>query len=210
MSQARRCKTAAELLGVMDTPKTGRGRLIITAIDLFYTHGFNAVGLDRILAEAGVTKTTFYKHFESKDELVVEAVKVRDQWEQEAWTRAVEARAGGDPRAELLAVFEVLDEWFNAPDFGGCMFINAAAEFPNPADPVHQAAAAHKTAFRDWITQLAREAGATEVDVFVDQYVLIFEGSLIMRQVHGRDDAARLARNTIGQLLGHDLPENSA
>ncbi len=186
----------------MDTPREGKGRLLAVAIDLFYTHGFNAVGLDRILHEAGVTKTTFYKHFESKDQLMVEAVQVRDRWEQEAWMRAVEQRACGEPRVALLAMFDVLDEWFNAPDFGGCMFINAAAEFPNPADPVHQAAMAHKASFHDWVTSLAREAGVPDAARFVDQYVMLFEGALVMRQAHARNDAARIARATVELMLG--------
>ena len=71
-------RTAAQLLGIPDESTSGRERLIDKAIDLFYSHGFNAVGIDRIIAAAGVTKTTFYKHFESKDELMVAAVKKRD------------------------------------------------------------------------------------------------------------------------------------
>src|SRR4051812_35762112 len=91
-------KTAEELLGIPDPPKNGRERLILKAIDLFYTHGFNAVGVDQIIDAAGVTKTTFYKHFESKDELMVAAVKRRDEWESAAWGRAIRAVAGDDPR----------------------------------------------------------------------------------------------------------------
>src|SRR5438034_2756008 len=149
-------RTAAQLLGIPDESTSGRERLIDKAIDLFYSHGFNAVGIDRIIAAAGVTKTTFYKHFESKDELMVAAVKKRDDWESAAWGRAVQAAAGDDPRRQLMALFDVLDEWFNAPDFRGCMFINTAAEFPNPHDPVHQAAAAHKRRCRDDWRDLAK------------------------------------------------------
>src|SRR5439155_11061827 len=110
-----RAKTAAELLGAPPAAKNARERLIDHAIDLFYSHGFNAVGLDQVLAAAGVTKTTFYKYFQSKDDLMVAAVQRRDAWEMEAWGRAVVARAGEDPRAQLLALFDVLHEWFNAP-----------------------------------------------------------------------------------------------
>ena len=76
-----RPKSAAELLGLPDAPKTGRDRLVAAAIELFYRHGFGAVGIDRVIAAAGVTKTTFYKHFESKDDLMVAAVRRRDEWE---------------------------------------------------------------------------------------------------------------------------------
>ena len=199
-------KAAAELFGAVRQPRNARDRLIDTAIDLFYRHGFNAVGLDRIITETGVTKTTFYKHFASKDDLMVAAVEMRDAWEAEAWRRAVAKRAGDDPRARLLGMFEVLDGWFNDPAFGGCMFINAASEFPNPHDPVHQAAARHKQAVRDEIRDLAAQAGAADADTFADEYVLVLEGALVMRQVHHRDDAARMARAMVARLIDAHIP----
>lgn len=194
-------KTAAELLGSPQAPRNARDRLINTAIDLFYEYGFNAVGVDLIIARTGVTKTTFYKHFESKDQLMVEAVRRRDAWEREAWQKAVRKMAGPKPRNQLLGLFDVLDMWFNAPDFRGCMFINTAAEFPNPNDPIHEAAAEHKRAARDDARDLASAAELPDPEAFADQYTMILEGTLIMRQVHGRNDAARLARKMVEQLL---------
>ncbi len=199
-------KAAAELFGAVRQPRNARDRLIDTAIDLFYRHGFNAVGLDRIITETGVTKTTFYKHFASKDDLMVAAVETRDAWEAEAWRRAVAKRAGDDPRTRLLGMFDVLDGWFNDPAFGGCMFINAASEFPNPHDPVHQAAARHKQAVRDEIRDLADQAGADDADTFADEYVLVLEGALVMRQVHHRDNAARMARAMVERLIEAHVP----
>src|SRR3954469_7072656 len=108
-------KSAAELLGLPDGPKTGRDRLLSAAVELFYRRGFGAVGIDHVIAAAGVSKTTFYKHFESKDELMVAAVQRRDEWESQAWSRAVQKLAGDDLRAQLLAMFDVLDIWFNDP-----------------------------------------------------------------------------------------------
>src|SRR5437660_10412502 len=135
-------KSVSELFGLPDPPKTGRERLVAAAIELFYRRGFGAVGVDQVIATAGVTKTTFYKHFEGKDDLMVAAVQRRDEWESLAWDRAVRKLAGDDPAKQLLAMLDVMDLWFNDPDFRGCMFLNTAAEFPNPRDPVHQAAAA--------------------------------------------------------------------
>jgi AcrR family transcriptional regulator len=202
-------KTAVELLGIPDPPRTGRDRLVLHAIELFYTHGFNAVGIDRIIDAAGVTKTTFYKHFDSKDDLMVAAVKQRDAWEAAAWGRAIHAAAGDDPRARLLALFDVLDEWFNAPDFRGCIFINTAAEFPNPHDPIHQAAASYKRRCRDNWRDAAKAAGAeaNDAETFADQYALLVEGTLIMRQVHGRNDAARVARGMVQPLVDRFFAE---
>jgi len=202
-------KTAAELLGLPDTPKTGRGRLVAAAVELFYRRGFNAVGVDLVIAAAGVTKTTFYKHFDSKDDLMVAAVLQRDDWESQAWNRAVKELAGDDPRQQLLCMLDVLDHWFNAPDFGGCMFLSAAIEFPNPNDPVHQAASKHKRALRDHFRNLAQAAGATRVgaEQFADCYAALIEGALVMRQACGRDDAARAIRPAIAQLVDSYLPD---
>ena len=202
MSQVR-YKTAGELLGLPELPKNGRERLIATAVDLFYRHGFGAVGIDRVIATAGVTKTTFYKHFEGKDDLMVAAVQRRDEWESKAWQRAVRKLAGDDPTAQLLAFLDVLDLWFNEPEFRGCMFTNTAMEFPNPHDPVHQAAMAYKLRTRNHIRDLAHAAGARETDaeVFADCFTALIEGALILRQTHGRNDAARVVKPVLEQLL---------
>ena len=199
-------KPVAELFGLPEPPKTGRARLVHVAIELFYSHGFQAVGVDQILAAAGVTKTTFYKHFESKDDLLVAAIGQRDQWEMQAWTAAVQKMAGDDPKSQLLAFFDVLDIWFNAPDFRGCQFINAAAEFPNPHDPVHAVAAEHKRRNRDFFRDLAAAAGAADPESFADQYTALVEGTLVLRQVHGRDDAAKVIKPAVESLVSEKLP----
>jgi AcrR family transcriptional regulator len=197
-------KSALELLGQPTKPRTGRERLVAAAVELFYRHGFGAVGIDRVIAAAGVTKTTFYKHFESKDDLMVAAVRRRDEWESAAWDRAVRKLAGDDPAAQFLAVLDVLDVWFNDPDFRGCMFLNTAAEFPNPHDPVHRAAADYKRRKRDHFRDLARAAGAgpAEAETFADCFTVLIEGALVLRQAHGRNDAARVIRPAVEQLLG--------
>src|SRR5690349_3011857 len=168
-------KSIAQLFDLPATPKTGRDRLVAAAIELFYRHGFGAIGIDRVIASAGVTKTTFYKHFESKDDLMVAAVQRRDEWESQAWDRAVRKLAGDDPAKQLLAMLDVMDLWFNDPDFRGCMFLNTAVEFPNPHDPIHQAAAEYKRRARDHWRDLARAAGAepTAAETFADCYAAL-------------------------------------
>lgn len=198
-------KTAAELLGVFEIPQRGRGRLVATAVELFYRNGFNAVGIDRVIEDAGVTKTTFYKHFDSKNDLMVAAVEMRDEWEQEAWGRAARTLGGDEARAQLLALFDVLDVWFKDEDFGGCMFLNVASEFPNPHDPVHRAAAKHKRANWEMVRGLAERAGDAEPESFADLYMIAFEGALVLRQVYGRDDAAARARPIIERLIEERL-----
>ena len=203
-------KPIVELFGLPDPPTTGKGRLVHAAIELFYSHGFQAVGVDQIIAAAGVAKTTFYKHFESKDDLLVAAIRQRDEWEMQAWVTAVEKLAGDDPRDQLLGFFDVLDLWFNSPDFRGCQFINAAAEFPNPHDPIHQVAAEHKRKNRDLFRDLAKQAGAADADGFADRYTALVEGTLILRQVHGRDDAAVAIKPAIEILVQSALCETKA
>jgi len=205
MEEGQEKRSAAELLGVFEIPERGRGRLVATAVELFYRHGFNAVGIDQVIEEAGVTKTTFYKHFKSKNELMVAAVEMRDDWETEAWKRAARTVGGDKARAQLRALFEVLDVWFNDHDFGGCLFLNVASEFPNPHDPVHRAAARHKLATWEMVRDLAEEAGDPVPDIFADRYMLVFEGALVLRQVYGRNDAARSARPIVDQLIEERL-----
>ncbi|VTR96757.1 family transcriptional regulator : Transcriptional regulator, TetR family protein OS=Pseudoalteromonas tunicata D2 GN=PTD2_05670 PE=4 SV=1: TetR_N [Gemmata massiliana] len=204
-----RTKSVTELFGLPDPPKTGRERLVATAVDLFYRHGFGAVGIERVIEAAGVTKTTFYKHFKGKDDLMVAAVRRRDEWESQAWGRAVRAIAGERPAEQFLAMLDVMDVWFNDSDFRGCMFANTAAEFPNPHDPVHQAAAEYKRRTRDSRRDLAQAAGADEAgaEAFADCFTALVEGALVLRQIFGRNDAARVVRPAVELLISTYLRE---
>lgn len=206
MSQVGPFKSVVKLLGAPEIAKQGRERLIDFAIDLFYTHGFNAVGLDQVIAAAGVTKTTFYKHFDSKDDLIVAAVEKHDKWEIHKWREELTRRGGGDPKKTLLAIFDVLDHWFNDEQFGGCLFINTAAEFPNPQDPVHQAATRHKQRTRDDVREIAQQGGATDPEEFADRFQVLVEGTLILRQVHCRNDAAMISRPMAQMLIDSYFP----
>jgi AcrR family transcriptional regulator len=201
-------RTTTEILGLPDPPKTGRERLVAAAVDLFYRRGFGAVGIDQVIDAAGVTKTTFYKHFECKEDLMVAAVKKRDEWESLAWDRTIQEIAGDDPVKQLLATIDVMDTWFNDPEFHGCMFMNTAAEFPNPHDPVHQAAAEFQKRARDHRRDLARRAGAdaAAAEAFADCYTALIQGALILRQTQGRNDAARAIQPAVEQLIAAYLP----
>jgi AcrR family transcriptional regulator len=199
-------RSAKDLLGIRAVPKNARDRLINTAIDLFYDHGFHVIGLDRILAETGVTKTTFYKYFDSKEDLIVAAIERRDVWETTARNRAVLKRAGRDPAKQLIALIDVLDDWFNHPEFKGCIFITAAVEFPDPSDPAHQAAAAYKMRGRGETLELAKRAGAKDPEAFTDMYSTIVEGAVILRHIHQRNDAARIARPLVEHLIQSHIP----
>lgn len=198
-------RRVVELFGLPEPRQTGRDRLVHIAVELVYLHGFQAVGVDQVIAAAGVSKTTFYKHFESRDDLLVAAIRQRDAWEAQAFQESVAKLAGDEPRARLLAMFDVMDDWFSSPDFRGCQFINAAAEFPNPHDPIHAAAAEHKRKNRDGLRDLAKAAGADDPETFADQYTALIEGTLVMRQIHGRNDAARVIKPAAQALIDRYL-----
>jgi AcrR family transcriptional regulator len=181
-------------------PALTRERLLDAAAVLFYEHGFHAVGLDRILAEVGVTKTTFYNHFESKDALVVAVLEDRDALDLQA-LRDELARAGSDARERLLLVFDVLDAWFRDEGFQGCLFINAAAQYPNPNDPVHVAALRHGENLGRLLAELAREAGAAEPEVLARQLGLLVAAAISARHLGLDPDAARTSRRMAEVLV---------
>jgi len=198
-------KTAADLFGKGETPTDTRDRLIHTAMNLFYIHGIHAVGLDRVIAEVGVTKTTFYNHFESKDQLICDVLRKRSEWEFQSMVEKVDEIAGGDPCRALLAFFDVLHAWFTEPEFRGCQFINAAVEFPSPNDPVHQIAAEHARRTFAQIAEFARRAEVDDPEGLAEKWGVLFEGAITMRQVAGRNDAARVARGVAERLLADHL-----
>lgn len=193
------------LFGDRGEPTTTREKLVEVAIDRFYVQGFHAVGLDQILAEVGVTKTTFYNHFESKDELIIEALERREHWETKAFLERAMQLGGDDPKQQLLAIFDVLDEWFNHPDFHGCLFLNACIEFPSANDPVHRVGAKHYVIATEQFAALAAEAGASEPGLLADQLVVLFQGTLTHRHVACDNAAASKARKVAEVLIDQAL-----
>lgn len=180
---------------------TKREQLVDTAIELFYRRGFNATGIDKILAEAGVAKMTLYNHFKSKDELILAALRRRDERLRDWLMRFVEEHAES-ARDRLLAVFDAHREWFEQDDFRGCMFINAAAEFSSIADPIHGIAAEHKRLISGYLRGLANEAGAADSERLAAQLMLLLDGAIVGAQISkdtavadGARDAARVLIN---------------
>jgi AcrR family transcriptional regulator len=122
---------------VISSPK--RDHLMATAWRLFYRDGYRAVGIDTLLAEAGVAKMTLYNHFSSKDDLIIAVLEKRD-CELRASIIALVDASTGSPADKLLTVFDWLETWFGTPDFNGCAFIRALSEYPDIAHPIHQTA----------------------------------------------------------------------
>lgn len=186
---------------------TTRDRLINVAMEMFYQHGFHAVGLDRILREVGITKTAFYKHFESKDALILAALQRRDESELDEIREIMAARAGEGPKQQLMALFDTLDDWFAQTGFHGCMFINAAVEFPSPNDPAHQAAAAHSAHLFEVLRRVAANAGMSpaEADGLSQQLTILIAGAMIARHVTQGDEIAGSARRSAEVIIDRYL-----
>lgn len=186
-----------------------RENLVRTAHDLFYVEGFLAIGLDRILREVGVTKTTFYNHFESKDDLILAVLDWHDAWWKGAFSDMLRRHGGDKPRDRLLAIPDMLEELFAPAEFNGCIFINVAVQFPQPSDPAHQAAARHKQAMGEIIRELAAFAGADDPAAVANEVSLVLEGSYVTRQVNDNGDTTETVRRLIGSIVERHLPTQS-
>lgn len=186
-----------------------RDHLVQTALALFSRHGYHATGIDRILAESGVAKMTLYKHFRSKDDLILAALRHRDEQFRRWFQTEVEARAA-HPQERLLAVFDVLEAWFHEPDFNGCCFINATAEYGRQDDPVHLAAAEHKARLTEYLHVLAEAANAAVPAEVARQLMLLVNGAVVSAHVSGDAAPARTARTLAETILAGSLGEKKA
>ncbi len=170
-----------------------REQLVTEALKLFYQYGFNATGVDKIIAEAGISKKTLYNHFKSKDELILATLRKRDELFRNKLMRGTE-RFGRTPRDRLLTIFDVLEEWFHENDFSGCMFINASAEFAAPDNPHHIISAEHKRLVRSFIQDIATQAKAQNPEELSKQLNLLIEGAIVDAHVSGDKKAAARAK----------------
>ena len=141
-----------------------RQRLTEAAVRRFYRDGFRNVGLDQLLADVGISKTAFYKHFDCKEDLVLAALEMQNHWLQDTFREMVHARGGASPAGRLRALLHVVDQIIDADEYQGCIFVNVAMEFPLPHDPAHVAAARHKQAMEEIVCDLAaQEIGRAQV-----------------------------------------------
>ncbi len=166
-------------------PHSRRDELVDGAMRVFYRHGFHASGLDSILQESGISRMTLYNHFKSKDELIVAALRRRDEIFRNRMMKFVEAKAES-PCERLLAVFDFHEQWFAGKDFCGCMFINACAEFGDPQCAARQVVAEHKRTIARYLAELCRQCGLAEPDRIAGQLNILIEGAIVTAQVVGQ------------------------
>lgn len=161
-------------------PTRTRDRILSTAAHLFYQHGIRATGIDRVIAEAGVAKASFYHHFPSKADLVKAFLELRHRNWMAWYTSAVEARL---PAEGFAAVGSVLFDWFDQPDFRGCAFINSWVEFG--AD--FPAAFAHKEELKGFIREVAERLELLDPDMAASTAMLVIEGAIVRAQMGARE-----------------------
>ena len=176
-----------------------RERILEAAFRLFYAKGIRAVGVDLIIAESGVAKATFYKHFPAKDDLVVAYLdKVDGVWSGQL--RDAAAAAGPDPADQLVGLFDALGSACRREGYRGCAFINAAAE-SQPGTPVHERTVAHKAAVLAWVRGLAEQAGARDPDALARSLTLLLDGGLASGSLDASPEAPEAAKASARALV---------
>ena len=177
-----------------------REALLDTAQRLFSRQGYRAVGIDTLLAEAGVAKMTLYKQFGSKEELIASVLERQAGEINTALSERLAAAPIGS-RERILAVFDWLADWVQSPAFHGCLFIKAASEYPEPDDRPRQAAVAFKAACRQLLESLCQELGGRDPECLARQVHLLLEGALVMAFLERDPRASIDAREAAGVLL---------
>jgi AcrR family transcriptional regulator len=186
-----------------------RERLVNAAYELFSHNGVQAVGVDAIIERSGVARQTMYRHFGSKQDLVLAFLERREELWTRKWLEAEVVRRASDPTERLLAIFDVFDGWFRTPDFEGCSFINVMLEHPDAQNPVHRAAAAYLAGIRHFIEGLARQAGISDAEGFARQWHILMKGSIVAAG-EGDQEAAVRARTVAAGLLEQATGEAGA
>lgn len=182
-----------------------RDELVQKALTTFYEGGFHAIGMDKLARETGVSKTAIYKHFRTKEDLILATLRLRDEQFRNWLMRRVAALATS-PKGQLIAIFDALGEWFNELGFKSCMFVKASSEYQDRTHPIHVAAAEHKRLLLLYFIELAREAGARDPDALARELLIIKEGAIVLANLFAREEVAADARRLAERIIQLDLP----
>jgi AcrR family transcriptional regulator len=155
-----------------------RDRILDAATGLFYALGLHAVSADKVIAQVGITKVTFYRHFPTKDDLIVAYLERRARWERDAIAQAREA-AGGDPLGTFRIIAQAIGAESCSPGFRGCPFINAAAEYADPAHPTRRVVDSHRRWFKQAIEAMLKEMDVADPALVADQLVMLRDGAMV-------------------------------
>ena len=182
-------------------PADPRGRILAVAYELFSRRGVRDVGVNELIERSGVAKATFYRHFPSKDALVLAFLEQRDQlWTVESIVGQAKLR-GTTPTEQLLAIFDVFGDWFLRDDFEACSFINILLEM-GPAHPLGQASIDYLARISGHVQALAEQAGLDRPEDFARSWHILMKGSIVSA-TEGDTQAAKRAQQMAGWLIEH-------
>jgi AcrR family transcriptional regulator len=191
----------------MPLPNSVAERILTTADELFYREGVRAVGIQRVIDEAGIAKASLYAHYASKDDLVAACMERRGQATQTAVAAALDA-APDNPRAKLLALFDFQRKAVIDPGFHGCPVQKTHAELLAESDhPARRVTAAHRQWLLELFARLVKEAGVTSPDYVAGALVVLFDGAIATTMVDGDPNATRYARLAAEQIIDAHQPK---
>lgn len=179
---------------------TKRDELVQKALQTFYRNGFNATGMDMLVAETGISKTSMYKHFRTKEDLILAVLRLRDEQFRNWLYRRMEELANSTQQ-QLIAMFDALEEWFADAGYRGCMFIKASSEFQDASNSIHKQSADHKRMLEVHITKLAEQSGLADPGALARQLLLLKEGAIVTAHLGHTDNPAQDAKAAAVQLL---------
>jgi AcrR family transcriptional regulator len=181
------------------TANSARERILSTAYTLFSRRGIRDVGVDEVIARSGVAKATLYRHFPSKDDLVLAFLQRREQLWTFGTVESEARRRGADPEDQLLAIFDVFDDWFRRDDFEGCSFLTVLVEL-GPTSVPGRASLQHLGTIRSVVERLAVEAALRQPAEFAKSWHILMKGSIVSA-TEGDRQAALRAKAMAKQLI---------
>ncbi|MFB5677908.1 TetR/AcrR family transcriptional regulator [Paenibacillus terreus] len=182
--------------------KSKKEHILKVASDLFNKQGIRATGVDQVVSESNVAKMTLYNHFQSKDDLVL-AYLMRQDDEWRTWFEESVNKQGKNPKDKLLAVFDVLGEWFEEPEFNGCAFIKTASEFTDHSHPYYEAAHHYKLFLRHYIASLIDQCNVSDPEALANGLFLLVEGAITTAMLQTDPKPALHAQESARIIIDH-------
>jgi AcrR family transcriptional regulator len=181
-------------------PAPARDRIVEAAYRLFCEHGIRAVGVDRVVAESGVAKMTLYRHFRSKDDLVLAFLDEREERWTRGWLQAATEQRAASPAERMMVLFDLLDEWFQEPDYVGCPIVNTLLEGHRHHPKIHDAAVQRLEVIRMLLQRYAEEAGVEDAEEASYRIQVLMMGAIVSA-ARGDREAAQRARTMVQRVL---------
>jgi len=182
------------------SPSELRETILRVASASFYAEGVRAVGVDTIVKRAGVAKMTLYKHFPSKEALIVAVLRRHDAWWREMLPRRTRERSRS-PQDGVISVFDALFEWFTDSAFRGCPFINIAVEFPDPESLIGQEVAIHRNFTLKFLESLCKDAGLAQSARLGAELMVLVDGAIIGAWLSDPTIAVRNAKHAAKAIV---------